>query len=105
MNTNNLNKENIDEEDLEEQEYDEQEEIEELLKTKAEKKILYNRKKRLELHLKRMSNQIVQVRIRPNHDTKPLQSPIDYLGYLFKISLSSYTFEKGVDLKGDDCIC
>jgi CRISPR-associated endonuclease/helicase Cas3 len=80
-------------------------ELEEMAKTSNDKTALRLRKKKIESHLRKMSGQIVQVRIRPKHDTEPLKSSSeDYLGYLFKLSLSSYSFTKGVDLKGDDCI-
>lgn len=51
--------------------------------------------------LKEMSGQIVQVRIRKN-DSKPnCASSRDFHG-LFKLSLDSYTLEKGVAIKGED---
>ena len=81
-------------------------EFDEILKNKESKIKPWEMKKKIQIHLKKMSGQIVQVRIRPKHDTKPLQgSEISYFDYLFKISLSSYSIEKGIDLKGDECIC
>lgn len=51
--------------------------------------------------LKKMSGQIVQVRIRKN-DSKPnCANDRDFHG-LFKLSLDSYTLEKGVAIKGED---
>lgn len=53
--------------------------------------------------LKEMSNRIVSVRLKKN-DTPPLcQNNIDFNG-IFKISLDSYSFEKGVDVAGEDFI-
>lgn len=53
--------------------------------------------------LKEMSSRIVSVRLKKN-DTPPLcQNNIDFNG-IFKISLDSYSFERGVDVKGEDFI-
>jgi len=59
-------------------------------------------KGRIKNHLKKMAGQIVQVRLKNNYE--PLKaSAEDYFG-LTEIALSSYSFEKGIDLKGDDCL-
>lgn len=53
--------------------------------------------------LKDMSYRIVSVRLKKN-DTPPLcQNNTDFNG-IFKISLDSYSFEKGVDVEGEDFI-
>lgn len=53
--------------------------------------------------LKEMGNRIVSIRLKKN-DTPPLcQNNTDFSG-IFKISLDSYSFEKGVDVDGDDFI-
>lgn len=59
-------------------------------------------KNKIKNQLKKMAGQIVQVRSKNKHE--PLKSSTkDYYG-LFTIASSSYSFEKGIDLKGDDCI-
>ena len=60
-------------------------------------------KLKIKNHLKEMANSIVSVRIKTN-ETKPLfGSDEDYYG-IWKISLDSYSFEKGVDVKGENFI-
>ena len=58
----------------------------------------------MQVHLKKMSGQIVQVRLKPSHVKPSLGNSESYFDYLYKISLSAYSFEKGVDLVGEDFI-
>lgn len=64
----------------------------------SNKEIVKSKKMKIRNILKKMSNRIVQVRLKPDH-TKPLTlSDRDYYG-LYEISPESYNFEKGVLLK------
>lgn len=78
-------------------------EIQEFFRMKMpDKNKIRMKKKIIESHLKKMSGQIVQIRVQ-NKNSKPLQgSDKDYFGIL-KISLESYSFDNGVDMKGN-CI-
>lgn len=81
-----------------------QNEISEMFRLKtSDKNKIRLKKKIIETHIKKMSGQIVQVRLKNNNFKPTLGSEKDYFG-LFKIALSSYSFEKGVDLKGEDCL-
>lgn len=70
---------------------------------KLDKDKIRLKKKIIELHLKKMAGQIVSVRLKNDIHKPLLGNERDYFG-IFKISLSSYSFEKGVDLKGEECI-
>lgn len=71
------------------------------IKGKVEK---INKKRQIAFQFKKMANQIVKVRLK-NQDTSPdLGHNEPYLDFLFKISLSSYSTERGVFVKGEDCI-
>ena len=80
-------------------------ELDEILKDKNAKVKPWELKKKMQVHLKKMSGQIVQVRLKPKHHKPTLGNNEVYFDYLYKISLSSYSFYNGVDLKGDDNIC
>ncbi len=79
-------------------------ELNEILKSKSSKVKPWEMKKKIQIHLKKMSGQIVQIRLKPNHSKPNLGNGEVYFDYLFRISLSSYSFEKGVNLMGDDNI-
>lgn len=55
------------------------------------------------MYLKKMAGQIVSVRLKSNSYKPLLGNEKDYFG-LFKISLSSYSFGKGIDMKGEESI-
>ena len=78
-------------------------ELIELLKDSVEYSILKMKKKSIEVHLKKMSGQIVQVRLNKNQ-IKPLQGSERHYFFLYKIADCSYSFEKGIDLKGAEFI-
>ena len=78
-----------------------QDELIESLKNLEDKSLLRAKKKKIKMHLKKMSNQIVQIRLNENHVT--LEDNRDYFS-LFKIDRTSYSFESGVDLGGNAII-
>lgn len=59
------------------------------------------KKESIEIQLKKMSGQIVQVRLKKDQ-IKPLQGSDESYFNLYKIDKAYYTFEKGVDLKGSE---
>ena len=79
-------------------------ELDEILRTRNSKVKPWELKKKIQLHLKKMSGQIIQLRLKPNHYKPILANNEAYFDYLFKISELSYSFEKGVNLLGDDNI-
>jgi CRISPR-associated endonuclease/helicase Cas3 len=80
-----------------------QDELIDLMKKNVDQKIIRQKKKSIEIQLKKMSGQIVQVRLNKNQ-IKPLQgSSLNYFN-LYKIDNSSYTFKRGVDLLGSEFI-
>lgn len=80
-----------------------QDELIEMLKNSAERSLLRRKKKKIETQLRRMSGQIVQIRLNKNQ-IKPLQGSDRQYFSLLKIDDSSYSFERGVDLKGAEFI-
>lgn len=80
-----------------------QNELIEFFKTKAGRSIIRSKKKSIEIQLKKMSGQIVQVRLNRNQ-IKPLQGSDQHYFNLFKIDFSSYIFENGIDLVGAEFI-
>ena len=79
-----------------------QDELIESLKNLEDKSLLRAKKKKIKMHLKKMSNQIVQIRLNENHVKPTLEDNRDYFS-LFKIDRTSYSFESGVNL-GEDAI-
>jgi len=75
----------------------------EMFKSSAEKFLIRRKKKSIEVHLRKMSGQIVQVRLNKNQ-IKPLQGSDKQYFSLFKIDENCYSFERGVDLKGTEFI-
>jgi len=63
--------------------------------------IIRQLKNKINIHRKKMSENIVQLRIK-NKDTTPVTTNSTEDNNLHEIALSSYSFEKGVDLKGED---
>lgn len=80
-----------------------QDELIESLKSQAEKFSLRRKKKNIEAHLRKMSGQIVQVRLNKNQIKPLLGSDHQYFS-LFKIDANCYSFERGVDLEGAEFI-
>ena len=60
-------------------------------------------KKEIEAHLRKMQNQIVQIRLKPKDSRPSTSNERDYFG-LFQISLQDYTFESGVDLSNSSIL-
>jgi CRISPR-associated endonuclease/helicase Cas3 len=80
-----------------------QDELIDLLKNGSEYATIRRKKKSLEVQLKKMSGQIVQVRLNRNQ-IKPLQGSERHYFSLFKVDANSYSFSKGIDLKGSEFI-
>lgn len=80
-----------------------QNELFELMKNNPDQKIIRQKKKSIEMQLKKMAGQIVQVRLNRNH-VKPLQGCDQHYFNLFKIASNSYSFLKGVDIEGTELI-
>lgn len=80
-----------------------QSELNDLIKENAEKDSIRIKKKTIEIQLKKMSGQIVQVRLKKSH-VKPLQGCDMHYFNLYKIDSKSYSFETGVDLSGAESI-
>jgi CRISPR-associated endonuclease/helicase Cas3 len=72
-----------------------------LLKQKAEMSLIKQQKNKIKYHLKKMSNQIVQVRLKKEQNKPGVE---DSYFDLHKIDLHYYSFEKGIDLQGGECI-
>ncbi|MBZ4651098.1 MAG: CRISPR-associated protein Cas3 [Thermosipho sp. (in: Bacteria)] len=78
-------------------------EVMNLIHQNADISFIKLKRKIIELLLRKMSQQIIKVRIK-SEDKKPdLADNRSYFD-LFHISSSSYSFETGIDLKGNDCI-
>jgi CRISPR-associated endonuclease/helicase Cas3 len=80
-----------------------QNELIELLKNKPDQKLIRIKKKSIEIQLKKMAGQIVQVRLNKNQ-IKPLQGSNLHYFNLYKIDDKSYTFHYGIDINSHECI-
>ncbi len=80
-----------------------QSELIDLIKGNADKSRIRTKKKSIERQLKKMSGQIIQVRLNRNQ-IRPLQGSEQHYFNLFKIDCNSYTFDKGIDLVGTEFI-
>lgn len=80
-----------------------QDELIDLMKNNSDWKVIKRKKKSIEMQLKKMSGQIVQVRLNKNQ-MRPLQGSEKHYFNLFKIDKDSYSFLEGVDLKGSEFI-
>jgi len=80
-----------------------QDELIDLLKKNVDLSIIRTKKKTIEIHLKKMSSQIVQIRLN-RYQYKPLQGSERHYFDLYKIDSNCYTFEKGIDLIGSEFI-
>ncbi len=74
-------------------------ELIEFFRTNADRSIIRSKKKSIVMLLKKMSGQIVQVRLKRNQ-IRPLQGSDRHYFNLFEIDNKCYSFEKGVDLTG-----
>lgn len=75
----------------------------ELFKEKSGREQIKNKKRQIELLLKKMSEQIVQVRLKKCLMNILLGSERHYFN-LYKLDSGSYTFDEGIDLIGSECI-
>lgn len=80
-----------------------QSELIDLIKESGDKGIIRTKKKSIEIQLKRMSGQIVQIRLNKNQ-IRPLQGSDLHYFNLYKIDDNSYSFDKGIDLAGAEFI-
>jgi CRISPR-associated endonuclease/helicase Cas3 len=80
-----------------------QDELIDLMKTNSDWKVIKRKKKTIEMQLKKMSGQIVQVRLNKNQIRPLLGSERQYFN-LYKIDDSSYSFNQGIDLIGAEFI-
>lgn len=80
-----------------------QKELIDSLRINSDFRIVKNKKKEIEIHLKKMANRIVQVKLKQNQAKPLLASERSYFN-LYKIDGISYSFQKGLDLKGEECI-
>lgn len=80
-----------------------QSELIDLIKADANKNSIRTKKKSIEIQLKKMSGQIVHVRLNKNQ-IKPLQGSEQRYFNLYKIDKSYYSFTKGIDLMGAEFI-
>ncbi len=74
-----------------------------LLKNEAKQDEIRNQKRKIAIQLRKMSQDVIQVRLKKNHQLPILANNEDYYG-LFCLSPKSYSFDDGVDLKGEECI-
>ncbi len=79
-------------------------ELIDLYKNNADTICIRIKKKSIEMLLRRMSSQIVQIRFFNRDQLRPLQGCEKSYFNLFKIDRSSYSFDMGVDLKGIESI-
>lgn len=80
-----------------------QEQLMELFRQNSNRNIIQQKKKSIEIQLKKMSGQIVQIRLKRNQ-IKPLLGSNQHYYNLHKIDTLSYTFISGIDLKGTEFI-
>lgn len=80
-----------------------QSELIDMIRGNKEKGMIKTKKKSIDIQLKKMSGQIVQVRLNKDQ-IKPLQGAENQYYNLRLIHNQSYSFEKGVDLSGADFI-
>lgn len=79
------------------------EELLDILKEKSKISIIKIKKKEMGILQRRMSNRIVQIRLKKSQ-TKPLLENQNSYFNLFKIDSKCYSFQYGVDLKGSEFI-
>ncbi len=80
-----------------------QDELIEMLRGTYDKSLVRSKKKMIEFKLKKMSGNIVQVRLNKNQ-IKPLQGSERHYFDLYKIDLGCYTFSEGIDLTGAESL-
>jgi len=74
-----------------------------LLKNEVDPDIIRHHKRKIETQLRKMSQDIIQVRLKKNHHQPILANNEDYYG-LFSLNPQSYSFARGIDLKGEECL-
>lgn len=79
------------------------EELLNMIRNNTSRELVQLKKKRIEVHLKSMANNIIQIRLKPNQIKPQLGCEKDYYG-LYKLYLGSYSFQKGISLSGEDSI-
>lgn len=80
-----------------------QDQLIDLIKKNADRNSIHRTKKLIQMQLKKMSNQIVQIRKKRN-ELEPMEGCDKYYFNLCKIAEKSYNFKFGVILDGTDCI-
>lgn len=80
-----------------------QEDLVELIRQNSERNIIRQKKKIIGVLLKKMSNQIIQVRLNKNQ-IRPLQGSERHYFNLYYIDNQYYSFDKGVNLSGTEFI-
>lgn len=80
-----------------------QDELIELFKKSSDRSLIRALKKKIQMQIRKMSGQIVQVRLNRNQ-IKPLLGSDNHYFNMYEIDDNSYTFNKGVDLVGAEFI-
>ncbi|MCK9450357.1 MAG: CRISPR-associated helicase Cas3' [Bacteroidales bacterium] len=80
-----------------------QSELIDLIKANADRGIIRTKKKSIKIQLKKMSGQIVQLRLQSKHIKPILGSEKSYFN-LYKIDSKVYSFENGVELTGAEFV-
>lgn len=78
-------------------------ELIDLLKHKENISMIRRKKKEIEIQIKRMANDIVQIHLKKDQQQPLPSNEKSYYG-LIEIDRSFYSFQEGIDLKGGDCI-
>ncbi len=80
-----------------------QNELIKLYQEKLDFKLIRKKKKEIEIHMKKMSNQIVQIRLKKDTQFQYLRGSNDSYFSLWKIHKSKYSFNNGVNVDENDC--
>ncbi|MFZ1235403.1 MAG: CRISPR-associated helicase Cas3' [Prevotella sp.] len=75
-----------------------------LIRNKEDISLLNKKKKDIGIHLKKMSNQIVQIRVISNAQSQYLRGSDECYYSLYKMNKNNYSFIKGIELKEENCI-
>lgn len=81
-----------------------QKELVDMYRSKCDMLVIRSKKKEIKNHLKRMSNQIVVIRLKYNYQKEYLRGSDDCYFSLYKIHNNNYNFEEGIDLKEHECL-
>lgn len=74
-----------------------------LFRSNADIPIIKRKKKVIEIQLNKMSNQIIQIRLKKHHIVPMLGNSKNYFN-IYKIDTNCYSFARGIDLKGSEFI-